>query len=387
MTPHRGGIRFAVLAGGGVSLLVGLYAGLVRLGLPVPEPRPGPSGVHGPLMVFGFVGSLIALERAVALRTGWALLAPAGAAAGGVALLAGATLPGKVLLAGGGAMLIAVYTALWRRQPGAVLLAQAAGAAAWYATTLLWLGGFGVTETIPWMAAFVVLTIIGERQELAGVAQRPRAIEAMTLVSTGALLVGATASTLWPGPGHQVWGLALLGTVGWAANTDVARRLARGKGLPRYAALAVLAGYAWLGLASLLWAGAGASTAGPRYDAVVHAVFLGFTMSMIFAHAPMILPAVLRRPLPYHPVLYAPLALLHLSLLVRVAVGDLLGLDAVWQAAGIANEVAVLGFVGCAAALVVRARTRRPAAASTRRADRPVAGQPATGPASPGVNR
>ena len=43
----------------------------------------------------------------------------------------------------------------------------------------------------------------------------------------------------------------------------------------------------------------------------MHAVFLGFTISMIMAHAPVILPAVLRRPLPYHPALLAPAVLLH----------------------------------------------------------------------------
>jgi len=38
---------------------------------------------------------------------------------------------------------------------------------------------------------------------------------------------------------------------------------------------------------------------GGGYDAVVHAIFLGFVISMVMAHAPVILPAVLRRPLPY----------------------------------------------------------------------------------------
>ncbi|BFO21058.1 hypothetical protein SHKM778_74460 [Streptomyces sp. KM77-8] len=43
----------------------------------------------------------------------------------------------------------------------------------------------------------------------------------------------------------------------------------------------------------------------------MHAVFLGFVMSMIMAHAPVILPAVLRRPLPYHPGLALAAWLLH----------------------------------------------------------------------------
>src|SRR5690625_7652708 len=62
---------------------------------------------------------------------------------------------------------------------------------------------------------------------------------------------------------------------------------------------------------------------GRAYDAVLHAVFLGFVMSMIFAHAAIILPAVLRKPLPYWAIFCAPAALLHASLILRVAVGDM----------------------------------------------------------------
>jgi len=50
----------------------------------LPLPRPALAEVHGPVMVFGFVGTLVALERAVALGSRWAAAAPAcsGALAG-----------------------------------------------------------------------------------------------------------------------------------------------------------------------------------------------------------------------------------------------------------------------------------------------------------------
>ena len=43
----------------------------------------------------------------------------------------------------------------------------------------------------------------------------------------------------------------------------------------------------------------------------IHALFLGFVISIVFGHAPVILPAVLRVPLPYRSVFYRPLAMLH----------------------------------------------------------------------------
>ena len=86
----------------------------------------------------------------------------------------------------------------------------------------------------------------------------------------------------------------------------------------------MLAGYAWLAVAGVAWTLAGVTTTPAAHDVVVHTIFLGFVMSMVLAHAPVILPAVLRRPVPYRPLLWAPLVVLHAALLVRV-VGDVAG--------------------------------------------------------------
>jgi hypothetical protein len=68
-----------------------------------------------------------------------------------------------------------------------------------------------------------------------------------------------------------------------------------------------------------------------------------------------IFPAVLRRPLPYHPVLYAPAVLLHASLVLRLGVGDARDVEAVVQVGGVGNIVAVLAFVAVAAWSVLAA--------------------------------
>ena len=52
-----------------------------------------------------------------------------------------------------------------------------------------------------------------------------------------------------------------------------------------------------------------------------------FVFAMVFGHAPIIFPAVLRVTVPYHPVFYAPLVLLQASLALRVA-GDAAGAGA-----------------------------------------------------------
>ncbi|MFC7279961.1 hypothetical protein ACFQS1_38890 [Paractinoplanes rhizophilus] len=350
-------LRVPVLAASAVALLGGLYAALLLLGTAVPAPAAPVEDVHGPVMVFGFVGTLIALERAVALGRRTGLLAPGSSAVGAlVLLLAGPGLPGKVLMMTGAVGLLGIYRALWRRQQSAALLAQATGAFCWYAATLLWLAGLSIADIVPWMVAFVVATIAGERLELAHVALATPTAQRWFLAALATLVAGATAATLWPQPGTKMFGFALLAVTAWLAVFDVARHTVRGTGLPRYVAAGLLSGYAWLALAGLLWAGAGSAAAGARYDATLHAVFLGFTLSMIFVHAPVILPAVLRRPLPYRPVLYLPLALLHASLLVRVTAGDAAGLEPAWRWSGVVNVASVLLFIGCAAAVSVRVR-------------------------------
>jgi len=105
-----------------------------------------------------------------------------------------------------------------------------------------------------------------------------------------------------------------------------------------------------------LWLVAGGIMAGPLYDAMLHAIFLGFVFAMIFGHAPLIFPSVLGRPMAYLPASYVPLIVLHGSLALRVA-GDLLGQPVLRRWGGLLNGVALLLFLATtAAALIIGAR-------------------------------
>ncbi len=343
---RRAPARGLLLLPAAVAMLAGLDAALLLLELPAPVTADRLPEVHGVLLVLGFVGTLVTLERAVALghRAGYA--APTLLGAGAVLLLSPA--PPAVAgtsLALGAAGLVLLYVPLWRRQRDDAVLVQALGGVLGLGGALLWLGNTPVPVLLPWLVAFVVLTIVGERLELARLAF---ASSTPVLLLSCGLAAAVVATLLWPAVGYPLLGLALLSLVGLLATRDVARRTVRGAGLPRYMAWAMLAGYAWLAVAGATWLVGGVTVEGVRYDAVVHAVFLGFTVSMVMAHAPVILPAVVRRPLPYHPVLSVPLALLHVSLVLRLWVGDALGSHVAWQVGGLLNIVALLGFLGCA---------------------------------------
>ena len=74
MTLARWRLLFMALAG--LSLLAGLWAGMLRLSWPLPLLASTVLPNHGPLMVTGFLGTLIGLERAVALKRRWPYGAP-----------------------------------------------------------------------------------------------------------------------------------------------------------------------------------------------------------------------------------------------------------------------------------------------------------------------
>jgi hypothetical protein len=59
----------------------------------------------------------------------------------------------------------------------------------------------------------------------------------------------------------------------------------------------------------------------PTRDVALHALGLGFIVSMVMGHAPVILPAVARIKLHFGLWFYVPLVLLHTSLLFRLGAG------------------------------------------------------------------
>jgi hypothetical protein len=341
--------RALFLLPAGAALAAGLDAALLLLGLPAPVSLDRLADVHGMLLVFGFVGTLVSLERAVALRLRAGFAAPAFLGLGALALISPAPLEiGQVLMVLGAMALTGVYVPLWRRQRDHAVLVQSLGAVLAVGALMLWLGGAPVPVLLPWLVGFLVLTICGERLELARVAMGPRAGTILTWLSA-ALVSAVVATLLWPAPGVPLLGLVLLVLVGWLSSHDVSRRTVRVAGQPRFMAVCMLAGYLWLGVAGAVWTVGGPAYDGARYDAVVHAVFLGFTISMVLAHASVILPAVLRRPLPHRSVFWAPVALLHGSLLLRLWLGDGLGVEVGWRLGGLANIAALLLFVALAA--------------------------------------
>jgi hypothetical protein len=110
-----------------------------------------------------------------------------------------------------------------------------------------------------------------------------------------------------------------------------------------------------LGISGALQLYFGALYAGPFYDAVLHAVFVGFVISMIFGHAPIIFPAILGVPVNFHKSFYGHLLLLHFSLVLRI-IGDLTTQAEIRRLGGLFNEIAILLFLGMTVFSILKGR-------------------------------
>ncbi|RME85003.1 MAG: hypothetical protein D6775_04035 [Caldilineae bacterium] len=333
-------------------LLAGIWAGLLRIGWRWPALHPTMAASHGPLMIGGFLGTLIALERVVALarlqlvrRPAVLYLGPVATAVGGLLLLVGrGSVASVVLVALGSAVLVVMMLVLYMLHPASHSLIMAAGAVAWLLGNLLWLGGRPVAEATTWWGAFLVLTIGGERLELSQVLRLDRRTRGLFLGATGCYLLGTVLAFWQYDVGVRVAGLGMLAFGLWLLAYDVAGRRLHSEGQVRFTAWALFLGYAWLAVAGVLALVWGGVSAGPGYDAWLHALLLGFVFSMIFAHAPIVFPAVLSRPLPFSPRFYSHLAVLHLALVLRI-IGDVGNMPVLRRWGGLLNAAALLLFL------------------------------------------
>ena len=339
-----------------LALLLALWAGLLRMGWRLPAIS-GLALAHGPLMVAGFVGALIALERAVAIRMKWMFAVPAISALGSFILLLYQII-GAWLITAGSLGTVAILGVMLRRELKIHTAAMAIGALAWAFGNILWLSGMPIFQVVPWWQAFLILTIGGERLELSRVLRASTAQVRLFVVAVAGLLAGAIVSIFTLDVGARLFGIALLVLSLWFMRNDIARpNIRHPAALTRYMAFCLYAGFIWMGIGGMIQLYLGAVYAGPLYDAALHSIFVGFVISMIFGHAPMIFPAILGVPITFSRAFYAQLVLLHLSLIVRIT-GDLSGALLLRQWGGLLNEVAILLFLGTTMLSLIWGRTQ-----------------------------
>ena len=350
-----------------VALLGAVTGGLVRAGvgwhgLPDVAMFGQAAVAHASLMLSGFLGTVIAIERAVAIKRRWAFAAPFASGIASLFMLAGYTGVAACLGVLAAVVFVGVNVVVAMRQPAAHTALLLVGAGAWLIGNLMFVAGQSGGIALPWWFAFLVLTVAAERLEMTRLTRRHPAARLSLHAILFALLTGAALSAATPVLGGVVYGMALGALAAWLGVFDIARRTALAHGLSRYMAVCLLGGYAWLGVAGVAWACMAIGL--PARDLALHALGLGFIVSMVMGHAPVILPAVARIKLRFTAWFYVPLVLLHASLMLRLGAGfaspELRSIGAVL------NAVALALFAVTVVASAFRSRVRLGASLPTK---------------------
>jgi hypothetical protein len=204
--------------------------------------------------------------------------------------------------------------------------------------------GTPVMSLVGWWLGFFVATIAAERLELSRLLLPPSHAKFAFIVLIALVLAGAILG-VGHGQGSQLLGGGFFGLAVWLWRYDIARSTIRRPGQTRYFAASLLLGYFWLGAAGLVAITGGVEDLAYGYDLFLHLVLIGFVLSMVFAHALIILPAVTGIRLAYSPWLYGPLFLLHLSVALRLA-GGLLEIEDARMTSSVITLIALVSFAG-----------------------------------------
>lgn len=315
MQPHKFFFLFFAI----LNLVLGMLTGLGRMGISVPLPETYIH--HGAIMVGGFLGSLIALEKVIPLKKKIFYIGPLLSAGSIVVFIAGNFESSVILLVLASLSFVLVYATYLKRQFNMYLIWAAIGACCWLVGNLLLLWKRFYPIAFPWWMAFLLLTIVSERLELSRFLPTTKTQKNWLLSFLMLFVLGIILP--FHGVGTVITGLSLVLISTWLLRFDVIRLTLKKEGLVRFTAIALTTGYIALMLSGLFIVALTDSV--NSYDIVVHTFFLGFVFSMIFAHGPIILPGVLGLTIkPYHPLFYLPLISLISSLLMRIGADALI---------------------------------------------------------------
>jgi hypothetical protein len=337
-----------------LSILLGIWTGWLRLGWNLPLNSFQPE--HGALMVGGFIGTLICLERTINLKNKMALLVPFISVSSIIFFLLKLPQVSYWLLLAGSIGLSVIYLKLFFQFNELYILIMMGGALCWLIGNALLLKTSFYPLAVMWWIAFIYFTISGERLELSRYLQTSL-IQKLVLIFF--LLLYIIAIFLpFHGSGGYIAAVSLTGSALWLFRYDMARKLLKKPGQHFYSGIVLLTGYFWLIICAFFMAYG--AYRGLLYDAAIHSFFLGFVFSMIFAHAPIILPGVLRIDTsPFHKILFLWFGLLQISLVMRL-IGALILDSMLKNTGGLLNGIAVFGFF--VNMLILAVRTKKIAA-------------------------
>lgn len=330
--------RFPIILFAFLCLLAGILTGLTRIGWPIAV---SPANAHhGSIMVSGFLGTLIILEKIIPHKQNILLLIPGANALSVPLFFFGYPDLSVVILLLSSTALAITFAYYYFIQRTIIYTLMFIGALCWLTGNIMLTAKWFYPLAFPWWAAFALFIISAERIEL--MKFLPVSKISMKLFAGALLVFPAGVLLSFHGLGGILCGSSLITVSLWLLRNDLIGINLRKEGIQRFVAISLLTGYMSLLLTGIFvfilpdqWL---------TYDAIVHCFFLGFVFSMIFAHGPIILPGVIGAAItPFSRILYLWLTALHISWIMRVFADIAMEME-LRKISGLLSAIAIVGY-------------------------------------------
>ena len=321
-----------------LALLTGLLGGLSRIGWSIPATNL--AGLHGFIMVGGFLGTVISFEKTITLKHRAWLLVPLISGLSVLFMIVGNYQMALGLQQAASLGLVIAFFKWLTITKDHYYRIMIIGALSWMIAISGLIAGRVIPSILPWWMAFILFIIVGERLELTKFL--PTSKKAKSLLYLLLIVFLAGTFTTYHMPGKYLLGAALIGIGVWLIRNDIVKISLDKKGRHQYIAILLLIGYIWLLITGFITTFF--SIGGYMYGAMVHSFFLGFAFSMIFAHGPIIIPGIIKQNYDlFSKSLYIWVFGFQLTLLLRLA-GDFTSIEVLRLIGGMGNAIFILCF-------------------------------------------
>ncbi|OVE77913.1 hypothetical protein BVX98_01560 [bacterium F11] len=372
-------ILWIIFISGGFFLFISLWGGLWRIGWNSPQLIPGLPGIHGPLIICGFLGTFFGLERTMTLKDPWGYLVPILIIVGSASLLINpmGSLSRYLILAGSMGFSFICFLILFRNT-NLYHLMIFGGSALWLTGIIIWIAGWPVFNVYLWWMGSVLFTMVGQRLELAHRLKLPPKAFQILAIGLGVVFFGQVLMAL----GHvqqpdyvmdsvldsirdprlkigmRVSGGGMILTALWLLRHDPCWFLFSNQGTSRYTGICLLSGYVWLGMSGIFSLVFATLVSGQRYDALIHSFFIGFVWFFIFGHSPSIFLSAFGFRLKKMGFFFLTIFLLHGTLIMRI-VGDLIRNRTLQKWGGLLNGVVIVLFIVSICCFILHERFKK----------------------------